>query len=143
LFFFPAINSMSNNEGENVAYSIPELQKRYTERHKRRQEEKTLLKLIGEVKDQITQLQVEALDIKSRIRTTSSSKTGAGSTAKRQSQETEENDAVAETGGGGDDPMLAELDLSVPSHGNHSQVLDKMMRGSFIEPQEEEEEDDP
>ena len=51
----------ANDEGgqqptDKVPYSIQELQKRYTERHKRRQEEKTLLKLIGDVKAQITQV---------------------------------------------------------------------------------------
>ena len=54
-------SDMSANEGgqpttDKVPYSIQELQKRYTERHKRRQEEKTLLKLIGDVKAQITQV---------------------------------------------------------------------------------------
>ena len=60
--YFMFSDVMSANEGggqsttDKVPYSIQELQKRYTERHKRRQEEKTLLKLIGDVKAQITQV---------------------------------------------------------------------------------------
>ena len=48
-----------------------ELQKRHTERARLKAEEKDLNKMIEKTKAQLIQLQVEALDIKSRIRSTS------------------------------------------------------------------------
>jgi len=130
-----ASSGNDGNDQQQIPFSIPELQKRYTERHRRRQEEKILLKLIDDVRAQITQLQIEALDIKSRIRTnnaksskqqsstqsgTKSSNVASNSTSKVKSHQASTKSDLT-----GD---LAELDLSVSSHSN---VLEQMMRGSF------------
>jgi len=123
------------NDQQQIPFSIPELQKRYTERHRRRQEEKILLKLIDDVRAQITQLQIEALDIKSRIRTNnaksskqqSSTQSGTKSSnvASNSTSKVKSHQASTKSDFTGD---LAELDLSVSSHSN---VLEQMMRGSF------------
>lgn len=128
----------SGNDGidqQQIPFSIPELQKRYTERHRRRQEEKTLLKLIDDVRAQITQLQIEALDIKSRIRTnnaksskqqsTAQSGTKSSNVASNSPSKTKAQQVSTKSDLTGD---LTELDLSV---GSHSNVLEQMMRGSF------------
>jgi len=130
-----ASSGNDGNDQQQIPFSIPELQKRYTERHRRRQEEKILLKLIDDVRAQITQLQIEALDIKSRIRTNnaksskqqSSTQSGTKSSnvASNSTSKIKAHQASTKSDFTGD---LAELDLSVSSHSN---VLEQMMRGSF------------
>ena len=76
-----------------------------------------MLKLIADTKAQITQLQVEALDIKSRIR--SSGSTPSASTSQRVAPPTSPSEQELSN--------QLESDLS----GNHSQILEKMMSGDF------------
>ena len=114
--------------------SLSELQRRYTERARLKAEEKDLVKMIDKTKAQLTQLQVEALEIKSRIRTTTlarekekrnqvKKKDTVGEQQEDQTGETDGDDEEAEEVA--DDDGQMELDLSA----NH--VLEKMMRGNF------------
>lgn len=52
----------------NVKQTQAEIQKRGTELRKLRNEERVLLKVLKEANGQLTQLQVEALEIRSRTR---------------------------------------------------------------------------
>ena len=107
----------------NTNNSVAELQKRYTERAKLKVEEKDLRKLIEKTKAQLTQLQVEALDIKSRIRTTSQRGKDKGETSIQKISESVELDDPNEYE---EEEKQLELDLS-----SNNEVLEKMMRGNF------------
>ena len=107
----------------NTNNSVAELQKRYTERAKLKVEEKDLRKLIEKTKAQLTQLQVEALDIKSRIRTTSQREKDKGKTSIQKISESVELDDPNEYE---EEEKQLELDLS-----SNNEVLEKMMRGNF------------
>ena len=107
----------------NTNNSVAELQKRYTERAKLKVEEKDLRKLIEKTKAQLTQLQVEALDIKSRIRTTSQRGKDKGQTSIQKISESVELDDPNEYE---EEEKQLELDLS-----SNNEVLEKMMRGNF------------
>ena len=104
--------------------SMTELQKRYTERAKLRGEEKDLIKMIAKTKSQLTQLQVEALDIKSRVRNTTQPEV-----KKKSSQKIQNSVDKASP----DDPSEyeeeeQELDLDLSTNND---VLEKMLRGQF------------
>ena len=104
--------------------SMSELQKRYTERAKLKAEEKDLVQMIEKTKAQLTQLQVEALDIKSRIRTTSQNEK-----TKKKSGKTEgsvENVRTEDPNEYEEEERQLELDLNT-----NNEVLEKMMRGHF------------
>ena len=108
----------------NTNNSMSELQKRYTERAKLRAEEKDLMKIIEKTKAQLTQLQVEALDIKSRIRSTSQNE----GTIKKSGKATSSVGHVPanDTDTYEEEDRQLELDLST-----NSDVLEKMMSGKF------------
>ena len=101
-----------------------ELQKRHTERARLKAEEKDLNKMIEKTKAQLIQLQVEALDIKSRIRSTSQ-KADKKKDAVKFSQGADNVRADEHTGYEEEERQL-ELDLST-----NNDVLEKMMRGNF------------
>ena len=107
----------------NTNNSVAELQKRYTERAKLKVEEKDLRKLIEKTKAQLTQLQVEALDIKSRIRTTSQREKDKGKNSIEKISESVELDDPNEYE---EEEKQLERDLST-----NNEVLEKMMRGNF------------
>ena len=107
----------------NTNNSVAELQKRYTERAKLKVEEKDLRKLIEKTKAQLTQLQVEALDIKSRIRTTSQREKDKGKNSIEKISESVELDDPNEYE---EEEKQLEHDLST-----NNEVLEKMMRGNF------------
>ena len=104
--------------------SMSELQKRYTERAKLRAEERDLIKMIAKTKAQLTQLQVEALDIKSRISNTTQHEAKTKSSQKIQNSvdkgRSEEPSEYEE------EEQELELDLST-----NNDVLEKMLRGQF------------
>ena len=102
--------------------SMSELQKRYTERAKLRAEEKDLIKMIQKTKAQLTQLQVEALDIKSRVTNTTQPEV-----KNKSSQEIQHNvdKACPEDHNEYEEEEL-DLDLST-----NNDVLEKMLRGQF------------
>lgn len=107
-----------------TANNPSELQKRYTERARLKAEEKDLNKMIEKTKAQLIQLQVEALDIKSRIRSTSQ-KADKKKDAVKFSQGADNVRADEHTGYEEEERQL-ELDLST-----NNDVLEKMMRGNF------------
>jgi len=114
--------------------SMNELQKRYTERAKLKAEENDLNKMIETTKAQLTQLQVEALDIKSRIRSTSQKVDKKKESVKI--TENVENVRADDHTGYEEEERQLELDLST-----NNEVLEKMMRGHFSTSDLEEDEE--
>ena len=92
--------------------SASELQKRYTERAKLRSAEKDIMKMLEKSRAQLTQLQVEALDIKSRIRTTAQSDKELLPDLKTEKPESTGVDRKADGNSNKYEEKLSELDLA-------------------------------
>ena len=101
--------------------SMSEIQKRYTERAKLKSEEKDLLHMIEKTKTQLTQLQAEAIDIKSKIKPIPQ-KESENNTLVNKNKANEKNNTLASSSVEED----LELDLDTTND-----VLEKMLKGQF------------
>ena len=99
--------------------SMGELQKRYTERAKLRSEEKDLLQMIERTKAQLSQLQEEAVDIKSKIKPVQKNKS---------KNKTSKNNKITSDQQPAPDLDEDELGLNL---GSTNDVLEKMLKGQF------------
>ena len=98
--------------------SMSELQKRYTERAKLKSEEKDLLHMIEKTKNQLAQLQAEAVEIKAKIKP----KTQKENNSKAIKNNKIDNQQLISRG----EQEEIELDLD-----STNDVLDKMLKGQF------------
>ena len=101
--------------------SLGELQRRYTERSKLVAEEDELLKAINKVETQLTNLQVEASDIKSRIRTTAAFAKEEDNDLKQEKLDVHEMEV--------DELEIADKRMDLDLSTNH--VMERMMGENF------------
>ena len=99
---------------------MSELQKRYTERAKLRSEEKDLLQMIEKTKAQLSQLQEEAVDIKSKIKPAQKNKS--------KDKTLKNNKTITSNQQPTPDLDEDELGLNLDSTND---VLEKMLKGQF------------
>jgi predicted nuclease with TOPRIM domain len=104
------------------------IQKLQAEKNQLKREEKTLRQLVDLVKNQISGLQVEQLEINNRIQLES----GSRSNLTRHIPPSFEEKINVET-------QSREVNKTKLNLGQSSQVLDQMMRGTFAIEQDEEE----
>ena len=102
--------------------SMSELQKRYTERAKLKSEEQDLMRIIEKTKTQLTQLQAEAVDIKSKIKPIPQKEDKNNSLANK-NKANAKNDTLASSSV---EQEELELDLDTTND-----VLEKMLKGQF------------